>query len=213
MASSTAKQDANEADSSSALKVVEVGPTHPMRHQVEQFICEKYWFTFSACLASLPQQLIGLCDTHGELVAACGFSIANQRPLFSERYLGQPVEERIAALFTSKVARGNIAEIGSLACRNHTFLPMLFAAVVNYANEHHIDYLLFTATAQLRRHLQRLALPTQVLGNAPAVALPEAERAQWGQYYDRQPLVLAGRTEDGLRLPHLLQEQGLQYAR
>lgn len=203
---------ANEAVYASDLNVIDVGPTHPLRRHVEQFICEKYWFTFSACLASLPEQLIGLCDDNSELVAACGFSIADKRPLFSERYLGQSVEERIAQLFSTSVTRNRIAEIGSLACRNHTYLPMLFAAVVRHACLHQIDYLLFTATAQLRRHFQRLALPTQVLGNAPVVALPEAERAQWGAYYDRQPMVLAGRTADGLCLTRLLKEQEAQYA-
>lgn len=212
MASTTSQQQTSARLQAETVQFVDVRPGHPLRARAEQFICDKYWFTFSACLAALPEQLICLCDDTGDIVAACAFSIADHRKLFSERYLGHPVQEHIETVFLTRIQRQRIAEIGSLACLNHTYLPMLFAAVVDYASQHNVDFLLFTATAQLRRHLQRLQLPTQILANAPAVALPEAEREQWGKYYDRQPLVLAGRTQDGVRLQHHLQRHGAMHA-
>lgn len=180
---------------------------HPRRAEVEQFICQKYWFSFAACLSQLPEHLLCLTTSDGEIVAACAMTPAAERPLFSERYLSAPVETQLSETFHTPVQRRQIAEVGSLACRDFSWLPVLFASVVDCAELLAIPYLLFTATAQLRRHLERFKLPTAIIAEAPAVALPETERQQWGSYYQRHPLVLAGRTADGHDLLLSMQQQ------
>ncbi|MBY6064468.1 thermostable hemolysin [Pseudidiomarina sediminum] len=180
---------------------------HPRRTDVEQFICQKYWFSFAACLSQLPEHLLCLTTDAGEIVAACAVTPAAERPLFSERYLTTPVERQLSETFQTPVHRRQIAEVGALACRDFSWLPVLFASVVDCAELLAIPYLLFTATAQLRRHLQRFHLPTAIIAEAPAVALPESERQQWGSYYQRHPLVLAGRTADGHPLQLSMQQR------
>lgn len=184
-----------------------VGRQHPRRTDVEQFICQKYWFSFAACLSQLPEHLLCLTTDAGEIVAACAVTPAAERPLFSERYLTTSVERQLSEAFQTPVHRRQIAEVGALACRDFSWLPVLFASVVDCAELLAIPYLLFTATAQLRRHLQRFHLPTAIIAEAPAVALPESERQQWGSYYQRHPLVLAGRTADGHPLQLSMQQR------
>lgn len=182
------------------IQVLHVNRQHQLRAAVEHFICDKYWLSFRACVTQLPERLLALTDPAGTLVAACALTPAASQVVFSERYLAHPAELLLSQHFATNIVRSQFAEVGALACRNFSYLPILFAAIVDTARNDGFEYLLFTATQQLQRHLVRFQLPTVRLGEAPDVALPDKERPLWGDYYQHHPVVLAGQTNDGLPL-------------
>ncbi|WP_164742396.1 thermostable hemolysin [Pseudidiomarina mangrovi] len=184
-----------------------IGPSHPLRATIEQFICAKYWLSFAACLEQLPLHLIAILDQQQQPVAACALTPAAEQSLFCEHYLPQPAEQLITASPQQPVSRQQLLEVGSMACVDHRYLPLLFTAVIHAANELQRPWLVFTATTPLRRHLKRFNLPTTVLGQALDSALPTTQHQQWGRYYSTQPLVVSGHVAAGQWLYQQLSDQ------
>ncbi|RWU11631.1 thermostable hemolysin-like protein [Pseudidiomarina gelatinasegens] len=172
-----------------------VTKNHTRRAQVEQFICERYWLSFKACLSQLPDTLLAVND-HEQLVAACGLQFAEQRTLFSECYLNKPLTSHdIAGLPMPK--RDEIAEVGSMAAISATYLPTLFAAIVHALEVHQRSAVVFTATRYLQLKLERSGIALSYLADATQSALPSELQNLWGDYYQHQPRVLAGWTHQG----------------
>ncbi|AVJ57337.1 hypothetical protein C5610_07870 [Idiomarina sp. OT37-5b] len=94
-------------------------PDHPLRSQVEAFICERYWLNFKACLRQLPSHLLAVFDEQtdnldGELVAACGIQFADQQVLFSQAYLDRS-PQHYCIDGRPLPGYGQLAEVGSMA--------------------------------------------------------------------------------------------------
>ncbi len=177
-----------------------IGTEHPLRATVERFICAKYWLSFAACLEQLPKHLIAIFDQQQQPVAACALTPATSLPLFCEHYLELPAEQLMTQANGSNIERHQLLEVGSMACVDHRYLPLLFAAIIQAASQLQRPWLVFTATSPLRRHLQRFELATTVLGKALDSALPTNSHQQWGRYYSTQPLVVSGHIKQGANL-------------
>lgn len=197
------------------LAVARADRSHPRRSEIEYFICQRYWLSFSACLSNLPDQLIYIVDETDQLIAACALTTAVKtsaqhgetlQQLFSEMYLTEPAEQRLSEMYATPVTRAQVIEVGSMACLNHHYLAALFTAVLQVTSATSSDYLIFTATSPLRRHLKRMQLPSMVLTEAQQTALPVAKRSSWGAYYDTKPQVVAGRIRDGEQFLQALQQ-------
>ncbi|MFD2633124.1 thermostable hemolysin [Idiomarina piscisalsi] len=170
-------------------------PEHPLREQVETFICERYWLNFHACLRTLPRLLIAVFE-ESRLVAACGVQLADEQALFSQAYLTQPLENYRVSNKPLPQSE-NLAEVGSMAALTPTYLPHLFRAVVRLLDDKGRDVVIFTATRALQKYFRRIGVALTELETAQKSALPESVRDLWGNYYQHQPTVLAGWLTDG----------------
>lgn len=167
-----------------------INRSHSRRHDVEHFICERYWISFKACLQSLPDILLVVLEDNA-IVAACGIQLADQRALFSEYYLDVPVEFYEVAN-QAMPAREKIAEVGSMAAISADYLPDLFVAIVKALTELQRDVVVFTATRYLNLKLARSGITLTTLAHANESALPLSLQDIWGDYYQHQPMVFAG---------------------
>ncbi len=180
-------------------------PDHPLREQVESFICERYWLNFNACLRSLPRLLIVVFDD-AKLIAACGVQLADEQPLFSQTYLTKPITGyQVNSRPLPPPER--LAEVGSMAALDPSYLPLLFRAVVRLLNSHNRTAVIFTATRALQKYFSRLGIALTALETAQQSALPESTRDLWGNYYQHQPVVLAGWLEQGCVFEQLITTQ------
>ena len=172
-----------------------VSRQHSQRRQVEQFICERYWSSFQACLIALPDMLLAVFDDDA-LIAACGLQFAEDRPLFSEYYLDQALTDyQVAGQRLPE--RNKIAEIGSMAARSADDLKPLFAAIVEITTQLNRTLVIFTATGYLQRTLRRSGVVLSELAPAHETALPNELQGIWGDYYRHHPKVLGGWLAQG----------------
>jgi hypothetical protein len=172
-----------------------VHPPDAERGAVEQFIRGVYAQHYDARVGALTPYLVTL-EADGEILAAAGYRPATH-PLFLERYLAGPVEAVLSALTPDVPARAAIVEVGHLAAvrtgAGRLLMPLLGAHLAQSG----FEWVVSTATAELRHLFARMGLEPLVLGVAdPAVLGPGV--AQWGSYYAHHPLVVAGSIAAGM---------------
>lgn len=172
---------------------------------IQSFISERFNDAFGAEIFHfLPYFLASHME--GEIDSAIGFQPVHQQPLFLEQYLSQPVEHTLK-LYGVHTQRSDMVEIGNLAASFNSGSPLLFillAAVLDKAN---YQWVVFTATRQVRHLIARLQLSTIMLGEADPQRLIDKTQ-QWGSYYQHQPMVLAGHLATAIA--HLRQHQVIQ---
>lgn len=172
---------------------------------VQAFISARFNQTFGAEIQHfLPYFLASHMDD--EIDSAIGFQPVQQHPLFLEQYLSRPIEKTLK-LQGIHTHRSDIVEIGNLAASFNSGSPLLFillAAVLHQAN---YQWVVFTATRQVRHLIARLQLNTLSLGAADPLLLID-KKQQWGSYYAHQPVVLAGHLPTAI--DHLRQHDVIQ---
>lgn len=175
-----------------------VGPTASQRHDVEAFICDRYWHAYQAKLDRYSENLLALFADDGRPVAAAGLR-DQAEGFFSEQYLDEPIDLLISRALGTNMARSSILEISSLACANsHSVFPLMSRALI-HGRERGYSCGVFTATSGLRRIFRRLNLPLTSLGLASPDRIEDAHK--WGTYYAANPEVCvlsspAGRVGD-----------------
>lgn len=167
------------------------------RAAVEQFIRRIYRERFGAEVQQFAPVLVSRHDAAGALVAAAGYRAADTGALFLERYLGQPVEQRLADEGAAAPARARIAEVGHLAADRHGEGRRLILQLGPHLADGGFQWVVSTLTEELRHLFLRLGIAPRALGVADP-ALLGAEAAHWGRYYDHHPVVLAGRIDQAL---------------
>jgi hypothetical protein len=171
----------------------------PRRRAVEGFVRDAYRRHFAADVAHFMPQLLSLDDARGELRAAVGYRDAATAPLFLEHYTDGPVERLVSRAAGRLVGRGQIVEIGGLACRHPRAALVLVAAVMPYLLECGFAWAVFTGADTIQRVLTRMRLfPIAICSAEPQKI--GAERHRWGSYYDHDPRVFAGRLSEGVRI-------------
>ena len=168
-----------------------IGPDHPQRAEVEDFIRSVYRQRFGAHPPQLMSHLLAFRDADGSLSAAVGLRCAFEGPLFVERYLGERVEQRLGQQLGIAPARSEIVEIGNFAAHSAGAARALILALIPLLRDAGLRWTLFVATRQLRNAFQRLGLVPRFLCAASAQALGEEGEA-WGRYYEAAPEVLFG---------------------
>ncbi len=161
------------------------------RDHVLAFVQARFLERYGARVPDDSPLMAGAFDADGALVAAFGLR-DSAAGFFCERYLGEPLEEPLGRQFGRPVDRGEIVEITHLCAARPGSLRLLMTVVPGLLTAHGYRYLVCTATACLAVYFQRRGLSAVCLGLASADALPAAERALWGTYYDAAPRVLAG---------------------
>lgn len=168
------------------------------REDVEKFIYRVFARAYQADLNHYLPRLMALHNNQ-QVIAALGMREASSGPLFLEQYLDLPVEQTIAQLCKAETTREHIMEIGNLASVHRGGLRNLIVALTSYLRGAGADWVVFTAVPAVRKAFEALDLPLHTLAVAEKTRLDENEQALWGNYYDTQPVVVAGRVEDGYR--------------
>ena len=85
------------------------------RAEVEDFLKTRYKKYYNAELTEFLPNILCLRDKDRKVIAALGFRIADNKPLFLEQYLSQPIEDHLTELANTTQQRNRIVEVGSLA--------------------------------------------------------------------------------------------------
>ena len=174
------------------------GPGDAGRGEVERFIAAVYRARHGADVRHFAHTLVSLRDGAGELVAAAGYRAADQAPLFLERYLGAPVETRLADTAGLAPARSRIVEVGHLAASRAGEGRRLVLLLGPHLATLGFQWVVSTLTEELRHLFMRLGIAPLALGVADPAVLG-AEAVHWGSYYDHRPVVLAGQIDLALK--------------
>ena len=175
-----------------ALHVAMQEPCTSRRRQLENFIGERFAAHYGARVRHFMPCLLGLYDQEQQLQAALGVRCGQSAPLFLERYLDAPVEQRIAELGGGGLPpRGRIAEVGNLAALGGGHARLLIVSLTELLATAGFRWVAFTGTPLLLNSFQRLGLSLLHLGPADGQRLG-TELADWGSYYATQPQVMVG---------------------
>ena len=168
-----------------------VAPDHPERASLEAFIAAEFARVYGATLQHFCHTLAGCRDSAGCWVAALGYTLASEGPLFLEQYLDAPVETGISTCTGRPVARTGIVEVGNLASTDAGAARALIVAMTHQLHCQGLVWVTFTATRALLNSFARLRLAPSVLADADPARLGQAQGA-WGSYYATHPQVMFG---------------------
>ena len=170
----------------------------PQRAQAEAFIADVFRRHYGAKVRSFAPNLMLLGD--GErITATAGWRCAGEDRLFLETYLDEPIETSVARLAGQPVRREAIVEVGNLAADRPGGSVDVILNLARHLDRLGYEWVVFTATRELIGIFRRLGLPPLALACAdPARLGPDA--ADWGSYYDSQPVVVAGRIRLALEM-------------
>ena len=178
------------------------------RQALEHFIQQRFAVQHAARVRHFMPCLLGLHDARGDVQATVGLRSAQGQPLFLERYLDQPIEQRLATRHGAAVPRETIVEVGNLAVGGSASARLLIVALTDLLVAQGFQWVVFTGTAMLLNSFTRLGLCPLPLGPADPQRMG-AELADWGNYYAGQPQLMGGAILPGHQQ---LLRQGL-YAR
>lgn len=168
------------------------------RRKLEEFIRSEFLDHFSAEITEFMPSLVGLYGAEDSVLAAVGCRSAHDERLFLETYMDQPVETVMSRKLGVAVGREEIVEVGSLAARNGRAAMFIVQALVPYLLEAGFSWVVFTGTKTVVSVFERLRLRPHPLCTADKSRLTEDQQRAWGNYYDHQPVVMAGRLFDGI---------------
>ncbi|MBU1312256.1 MAG: thermostable hemolysin [Gammaproteobacteria bacterium] len=159
---------------------------HPNRQALQYFIAQGFARHYQATVSQFMPYLVGVQQA-GAFQAALGIRFARQHQLFTEQYL--PSAAELVLQQQGIVSwRAGIAEIGHLYAESAVALMQLFVLTVQALHQLNIRHLVFAATADLQRMLQRHGLKLSVLAKADPSHLGDKAK-DWGSYYLQQPQV------------------------
>lgn len=173
-------------------------PGHPRRSAVEDFIRRVYARRYSATVTHFAPVLVALCDPDGTIVAAAGYRSGAGGPLFLEHYLDAPVQDALATHASRAPARREVVEIGHLAADRAGAGRRLMFLLGPHLAQQRFRWVVCTLTRELRQMMVRLGITPLALGPADPARLG-GDAAQWGSYYQHEPVVLAGELQPALR--------------
>lgn len=167
----------------------------PQRRRVERFIQAVYRRRYGARIAAFAPVLVAV-ESGSDILAAAGYRPADE-PLFLERYLAAPVEACLRAHVDPAPPRERIVEVGHLAAIRMGAGRLLMPLLGRHLAAAGFEWVVSTATQELRHLFIRMRLAHAVLGEADPERLG-AEAANWGTYYVHRPLVVAGSIAAGM---------------
>jgi hypothetical protein len=180
-----------------AARLEPVHRTHPQRTSFEHFIAARFHRAYGARVAHFSPHLLGVRDALARWQASSGYTPAGGRPLFLEQYLDRPIQDSLAGGIGRPVAREGIVEVGNLAAVSAGMARTLIPLLARHLHRLGYEWVVFTATRELRNSFRRLGLNPLRLARADPARLPDGG-ASWGSYYEHDPLVMAGRIVRGL---------------
>ena len=171
--------------------LVECGRDHPRRQQAEAFVRKRFLESHGAHIATFMPTLLLLSDAAGNPTAVAGVRRATEEPLFLERYLSTPIEQAIWSRARMTARRRHIVEIGNFAALDSHCARTIMSHLPAYLLDRSATWIVFTATASIRRLLSALGGRCVEVGSADA-ARAGGGADDWGRYYANDPRVMAG---------------------
>ena len=162
---------------------------------LRQFISSTFKKHYNAEIDTFCEQLLGVRDPQGELVAAAGYNLANEGSLFLEQYLDTSIEQHVLETQGLRLLRSEIAEVGNLAASQVGGARMLIHLMTRHLYSLGCQWVVFTATRSLVNSFQRLGLSPIVLVKASPSRIQNAQG--WGSYYAHSPWVVLGNVAQG----------------
>ena len=162
---------------------------------IRQFIANTFSAHYNARIDKFCDRLLSVCSPNGEIMAAAGYNLAEEGPLFLEQYLDEPIEKQVRLQLGIDIARTEIAEVGNLAAAQAGGTRMLIELMTQHLHEEGRRWVAFTATQSLINSFHRLGLSPVIL--APALPERVSNPAAWGSYYLHHPYVAIGDIQLG----------------
>lgn len=172
-------------------------PESADRSRVEKYIAGRFRAAHGAEIRDFMPVLLTM-NCQGRTTAATGVRSAAHQPLFLEQYLSTPAEGAVADAFQAPVARARLAEIGNLVASQGGASYLLFLVLTAMLERAGFDWVVFTATPQVRKGLAYLGLDVKALCDADPVRLKTGSAGEWGRYYASRPQVVAGRVSEAM---------------
>ena len=167
-------------------------PGHPDREQTEHFIKTVFLEQYNAQIEHFLPHLVRLrYDETGEQYSVAGYQEALSGPLFVERYLRQSVDHELSKRIGQHVTRELIVEVGNLAEAGPGGGRDAIIALVSFLFGAGYRWGVVTAVPKVANGFRRLGLKYVELGVADPKCLTLEEQAQWGSYYDHNPMIRA----------------------
>jgi hypothetical protein len=172
--------------------------THPAREAFESFIAARFGRAYGARVTHFLPHLLGVRDRLDRWQAAAGYASADAQTLFLEQYLDRPIERAIAGVLGRAVPRAGIVEVGNLAAISAGMARALVPQLARHLHRLGYSWVAFTATRGLRNTFRRLGLYPLPIATADPARLADGG-ANWGTYYDQDPVVMVGKVSHGVR--------------
>lgn len=171
------------------------------RAEVERYIANRFAAAHGAHVHDFMPVLLTM-GCAGRISAAAGIRAAARQTLFLEQYLANPVEAAVAGVAGTPVSRARIVEIGNLVATQGGSSYLLFLLLTAVLGRAGFEWVVFTATPQVRKALDTLGLPVDVLCAADPSRLTQGSAAEWGRYYASGPVVVAGKVAAAMPVLH-----------
>jgi hypothetical protein len=172
------------------------------RAEAEGFIHSRFRRSHGACIATFMPTLLLLVDSADELVAAAGYRVAAQGPLFLERYLSHYIEHELSARASAPVSRAQIVEVGNFAAIDSHRAKVFMSFMPRWFLERSARWIVFTATTAIRGILSSMGAHCLEVGTADGARVAGGTD-EWGRYYANDPRVMAGFLPSARRIPAL----------
>jgi hypothetical protein len=130
-------------------------------------------------------------EVNQRIAAVVGVRCAAAQSLFLEQYLSTPIEKAVNQINGLEIQREQIVEIGNLVSCKTGVSRQLFIVLAFALAKAEIEWVSFTATAQVEQLLAKLSLFPVVVGQANEQAIVNGEDS-WGSYYVDCPNVCVG---------------------
>lgn len=179
------------------------------RRRVERFIEHHFRASYGAEIKRHYPALISVHDAEDEILAALGFRLAKDEPLFLEQYLDHPVERMLSEAYKKEVCRDVIAETGNLVSSGQGASIFLFTALNAYLAAQGMQINTVTATDFLSRYFRTLGFKETILAAADQSRLIDGGKS-WGSYYQQNPKAVAGHIDQVLSRLHTHLQVALQ---
>lgn len=170
----------------------------PGRHATEAYIAQRFAEQYGAQVRDFLPLLLSLSPSTKPAdtpCAALGLHPASVGTCFLEQYLSLPVEQILSAAFHCPVVRTRVIEIGNLVATRSGSSYFLFAAMTLLLHEAGFQWLIFTATGQVKKIIRKMGFnPVEICEARPE--LLHRKDHQWGSYYDNQPKVMLGNLQN-----------------
>lgn len=163
--------------------------------KIREFIADTFMHHYGATIESYCDRLIGVCSPEGTMLAAAGYNLAEEGPLFLEQYLDLPLEQQIQQQLRMDITRSEIAEVGNLAALQAGGTRMLIELMTQRLHQEGRRWVAFTATKSLINSFHRMGLSPVIL--APAKPARVKNPQAWGSYYQQNPHVAIGDIQLG----------------
>ncbi|WP_230209786.1 thermostable hemolysin [Solemya velum gill symbiont] len=179
--------DQSHTASGAGYRLIELDRDDHRFQQAIDLVKNSYREKYGAELSVKANSFIAV-EKNDRLLACFSLTGGESAALFSERYLDAPCEALIGEAQNEVVDRKLIAEVGSFSAIDTNASVLLFNDIPEIAYQNGYRYVLITIGSYVQELFKQKGISLVKLGDASASALPAEERAQWGSYYETNPI-------------------------